>query len=288
MIIVRLSGGLGNQMFQYAAGKNLAVKNHATLKLDLSDFGIKREKITPRFFALNCFNISAGIASKKEIKALRKTAGIKNKIKKLLGIKQKSQTMVDPCYYFLPEVLQLKDNTYLDGFWQSEKYFKGIENIIRQEFSLKKEFSGMDEGALKQISESESIAIHIRRGDYVTNLKFNASHGVCPLEYYFEAVRIMENKIKNPRFFVFSDDLAWAKDNLKINHPITFLDSGQDYHDLILMSRCKHNIIANSSFSWWGAWLNNNPDKIVIAPKKWFRNAETNLDDRLPPNWIKI
>lgn len=273
-------------MFQYAAGKNIAVRNNTVLKLDISDFGTGREGVTPRSFALDRFNISAEIATKKEIAKLKKTGCLKNLIGRLLG--KKNEEIKDPFFYFLPAFLEIKDNSYLAGYWQSEKYFESISGTIRQEFRLKEEFSNFSENILSQILNNNSVSLHVRRGDYATSKKANDTHGTCPVEYYSETAKIIGDSVKDPVFFIFSDDIGWAEENLKINHPINFMDAGKDFHDLILMSQCKHNIIANSSFSWWAAWLNGNKNKMVIAPKKWFKISEVNTDDRFPKDWIKI
>jgi len=142
----------------------------------------------------------------------------------------------------------------------------------------------------QKIKEKNSVSLHIRRGDYLTMQKAIDTIGVCPLDYYDKAIREITRKIKNPTFFIFSDDINWVKENLKTNSPTIFVSGGKlkDYEELILMSKCKHNIIANSSFSWWGAWLNNNPNKIVIAPKKWFKDTSKNTRDLIPESWLKL
>ena len=271
MIIVKLIGGLGNQMFQYALGRHLAYKHKTSLQLDISEF----ENYKLHKYSLKFFNIHGDDSEKFK-------KGFKKKIIAFFNSKK------EPHFHFSPKILNSPDNVYLDGYWQSEKYFKDIEPIVRQEFTLKDKFNAMDDKALTAIGTSESVSLHIRRADYVTREKTNQVHGVCSLEYYHEAIAKIVATVKNPYFFIFSDDMPWAKDNLQLNFPVSYIDHGPDknYEDLILMSRCKHNIIANSSFSWWGAWLNTNPFKIVIAPKKWFNDQSKNTKDLIPDGWI--
>jgi len=289
MIIVKLIGGLGNQIFQYALGRNLAEKNKAELKLDVSGF----ETYKKHKYSLNHFNIIENIATAQEVSRYKKYDA-QTKIGKLFNLIEslkplKSRTYIkEPHYYgYFPKILNLKGGIYLDGFWQSEKYFKDIENILRDEFTIKEK---LEDNLLNAIISTNSVSIHVRRTDYVTNPGANKIHGVCGLDYYNNAIVKITNLVKTPHFFVFSDDIEWSKNNIKINFPITFVEHGADknYEDLTLMSLCKHNIIANSSFSWWGAWLNNNPNKIVIAPKKWLNNNKIDKRRMVIESWIKI
>jgi hypothetical protein len=143
----------------------------------------------------------------------------------------------------------------------------------------------------EQISRVNSVSLHVRRGDYVANLKVAAIHGLCSKEYYASAIKFISKKVERPHFFVFSDDINWVENNFKINYPCTYINqnfSNESYNDLRLMSLCQHNIIANSSFSWWGAWLNCNSEKIVIAPKKWFANSDKRCDDLIPEKWVRL
>ncbi len=180
---------------------------------------------------------------------------------------------------------------YLQGYWQSEKYFKDIEKIIRDDFTFSEEPDYQNKQMADTIKCCEAVSLHVRRGDYVSNPVTTEYHGICSEDYYRRAVREVERYCKNPQFFVFSDDPSWAKENLETGYPTTIIDfngSEKDYEDLRLMSLCQHHIIANSSFSWWGAWLSWNPQKIVIAPKKWFNRPEINTQDLIPESWIRI
>ncbi len=281
MIVVKLKGGLGNQMFQYAIGRNLALKNNTKLKFDVTE--LEQDKL--RDYELDVFNISGSIASRLAIMFIHKFN--KNIIFKILGqqyfyTKQKDQ-------YFDTTILGKKGNIYLDGYWQCEDYFKKIRNILLQDFTIKCDPDSENKLMLEKIEKSNAVCIHVRRGDYISNRKMNKIHGTCSLDYYHNAVKIIEKKVSNPTFFVFSDDPQWTKVNLKLKHPTYYVcinNPEKGYEDLRLMSNCKHFIVANSSFSWWGAWLSNNSDKIICAPKRWF--VSENEGDIIPKSWIRV
>jgi hypothetical protein len=183
----------------------------------------------------------------------------------------------------------LPDNSYLDGYWQSHRYFERISNLLHDEFKLKEDSVEHNYGLECEIKDSTSIGVHIRRGDYVTNIKSAKYHGICSMDYYNDSFEYMSKIISNPKYFIFSDDINWAINNIKINYPIRFISTNMKipHYDLSLLSLCKHQIIANSSFSWWAAWLNKNLNKIVIAPKKWF-TKDKDANDLCPTNWIKL
>ncbi|MGB9927471.1 MAG: alpha-1,2-fucosyltransferase [Methanosarcina sp.] len=291
MIIVKLTGGLGNQMFQYALGRQLAVKNNTTLKLDIQ--GFKDYKL--RNYDLNFFNILENLATPDDLSGVISSSDkLISKIGKHIGIGLKGIQQIkyikEQTFSFQPETLNLKDNVYLDGYWQSEKYFSDIKDIIRKDFTVKNVPNTANESIMKEITECVSVSIHIRRGDYVSNPTTSQYHGFLGLEYYQKAMRLMLEKVGNPHFFVFSDDPEWASENIKTNCPITYIEHNgvKNYEDLRLMSTCKHHIIANSSFSWWGSWLSINEEKIVIAPKKWFNANTSDTKDLYLNSWYKI
>ncbi|MFH1366672.1 MAG: alpha-1,2-fucosyltransferase [Patescibacteria group bacterium] len=292
MIIVKIIGGLGNQMFQYALGFALAKKNNTNLKLDISGFA----EYKLHRYSLNNFNIHEEIATQSEIAKLKDYTypTVITKLREIIGL---SVIRHNPChtteigYNFYPEILKLPDNIYLEGYWQSEKYFIDIMDLIKQDFTIKSKPVGLNLSTLNKINSTNSISVHIRRGDYVTDQKTNQFHGTCQIDYYKMAAKLLSEKVVNPVFFIFSDDPEWVKTNLKLEHAMVFVthnNSEKNYEDVRLMSRCQHNIIANSTFSWWGAWLNNNPGKIVIAPNKWFTDPKMNTEDLLSSAWIKI
>jgi hypothetical protein len=287
MIIVELTGGLGNQMFQYAAGRRLALHHKTILKLKF----IYYPEDTKRWYSLGCFNIKENFATDKEINKIRKIPETKiEKLIYLLNPFSKDRLIKEKDFHFDENILNTPDDVLLDGYWQSEKYFKDIEDIIRQEFSLKNQSGHIYKEFLKSIANTNSVSVHFRRKDYVEDKKTREYHGICSLEYYYTAIKKIGETIKNPHFFIFSDDIEWPRNNLKLNYPLTFVSDNNltDCQELILMSKCKNHIIANSSFSWWGAWLSDNPKKIVIAPKKWFNDPSINTKDLIPEIWIRI
>jgi len=288
MIIVKLIGGLGNQMFQHAFAKKLSLIKRVPVKLDVFWYEDAKNftKNSLRKYILDNYNTSLRIATREEVVSfLSKRSFVFKVIKK---IKRDVLRLDD--FSFKEKHFNVSDNAYLEGWWQSEKYFFDIRDILLKEFSLKNGFSGVVKKIETQEIGCNSVSLHIRRGDYVSLKQVNDAFGVLGLEHYDKAIKIIKEKMKEPRFFIFSDDIAWAKENLKIGENAVFVSSPEikDYEELILMSKCKHNIIANSSFSWWGAWLNQNKNKIVIAPKQWFKTDKFNTKDVVPESWIKI
>lgn len=284
-----MSGGIGNQMFQYAAGRALAHINGVALKLDVTSFGRTRGNATQRQYALGAFDIAGVFAAPEEIERLKDGEGKLVRLAKLLAGRR--SRVREKHYHFDPEVLKFRGDAYLDGYWQSERYFVDIEDIIRREFTIRVEPDELNRKMAETIGGMESVSIHFRRGDYVSNPVVSRAIGTLPLEYYSAAVERLRAHVAHPHFFVFSDDVPWVKENLRIGCPVTFVDhNGPDkaYEDLRLMSSCRHHIIANSSFGWWGAWLAKNPAKTVIAPLKWFARKDVDTRDLIPEKWIRI
>ncbi len=296
--IVRFNGGLGNQMFQYAFACSLAAKFNADILFDFSYFEeVKQDdSVTSRVFELDVFNLDCKPAEQSDLKNVKKPdfdSKFKNtlakKFPRLCGI---NYIREKHNYLFNENMFNSRDYTYYEGYFQNEKYFKHIRNELLQRFSLKEPLDAENTEVLEQIKTTNSVSIHIRRGDYVSLDYVNKIHGVCSLDYYKEAIEYIAKKIENsrenPHFFLFSDDIEWVKANLKIDYPYTVVDFNQkkSHFDLELMKNCKHNIVANSSFSWWGAWLNENPEKIVIAPKNWI--AANQKCDIVPSEWVKL
>jgi hypothetical protein len=292
MITIRLNGGLGNQMFQYAAAKASALVNSAELFIDIDEF----ETYKLRKFELNDYNIKNFIIANRGVTTKNKLTPQSFLIKFLK--KFHLESLVQNYYYertllFDEKVLKLNDKTYMEGFFQCEKYFSNIRDLLIEEFSLKKELSKYSQFIKNEINQTNnSVSLHIRRGDYISSAKTNSTHGVCDLKYYNDGIRYLNEHIGIFTIFVFSDDILWAKENLRFKN-LVFIDSSEKriaHEDIYLMSLCDCNIIANSSFSWWGAWLNQNRGKIVIAPKKWFLDSkkQDNSKDIIPNSWIKI
>ena len=291
MIIVRIMGGLGNQMFQYAAGRRLAATHNTILKLDISDF----KDYNLHDYCLPVFKIQELLATPEETKLFKEpeSSSLKKIFKKIWGCPNKLGIthIRENQYHFDPKILTMHDTVYLDGYWQSERYFSNITDIIRAEFTVKFPQTGKNMELAQQITSCESVSLHVRRGDYVTDEKTKTIHGTCDLDYYARCIERLSEKVHRPCFFIFSDDPEWTERNLKIPHPVTFIAHNgpkKNYEDLRLMSQCRHHIIANSSFSWWGAWLGQHQDTIVYAPKRWFNSPSFHTQDLVPEAWARI
>lgn len=293
MIIVKLMGGLGNQLFQYAAAKTLALKHTTDLKLDVSFLEATHEnEHTKRELELHYFQTNFHKATIEDRQLFNKRTFVKKIANKYFPFHPANFYYAKEKGFEYDQNFKLfPQNTYLDGFWQSEKYFKEIRSVLLKELVLKEIGTEKIKHVAAQILSSNSVSVHIRRGDYITNKNASEFHGNLSLHYYYEALSYVTGRIVKPLVFVFSDDIAWVKANFKTDHECVFIDFNAQQSsvwDLYLMSLCKHNIIANSSFSWWGAWLNQHQDKTVIAPKQWFANKSLNTQDLVPDTWVKL
>lgn len=278
MIGVRLQGGLGNQMFQYSAARALAARHNTKVILDLSWFEQEfNDGTTSRHYELGCFVLDATIK--------KKDYSLSYKLHERFSHKYS-----EPHFHFDPNFNSLPGRTRLQGYFQSERYFREIRPLLLEDFTWKSSPLGRNKQLLAQIAENpSSVSMHVRRGDYVSNKAAAKMHGLASLEYYRRAIEYVGRRVKNPELYVFSDDPKWCKENLRFTHPTIYVSHNTDgAEDLRLMKACAHNIIANSSFSWWGAWLNQNKNKLVIAPKKWFLHTESNTKDVIPKAWHKV
>lgn len=292
MIITQLIGGLGNQMFQYAVGRNLSLRNNTTLNLDVSGFANYR--LHQGFELQRVFGDRFEIASPMNIRKVLgfQSSAIVRRIMShgLFASLRGDNFITEPYFRYWSGINDLTKDCYLSGYWQSEKYFDDIASKIRADFTFQLPLENQNSEIVKQINQVNAVSLHIRRGDYANNPKTTAIHGLCSLDYYLYSIKHMAEQIVHPYFFVFSDDIVWVRNNLKINFPHQYISHNQgqeSYNDMRLMSMCKHHIIANSSFSWWGAWLNANTNKIVIAPKQWFA-CKKDDSDLIPQNWLRI
>jgi Glycosyl transferase family 11 len=289
MIIMKIRGGLGNQLFQYALGRTLAIRNKTTLKLDVDFY--KEARV--RRYELDQLAIKASRPNFLDKLILQEsTRTLLRRFEPMARLHKRMMftTMDDRQGGFAADVLLVKGNVYLRGFWQSWKYFSEIRSVLVRELSMTSPPNLANTLMMNRIEESCSVCIHMRRGDYWNDPHVNKLFGVCPIEYYDEGIRLMKQRLSKPVFFVFSDDLDWARENLKPDTLCIFVDCNKDIpavHDMRLMTTCKHFIIANSSFSWWGAWLSTTRDKIVVAPEKWYKITRP-VDDLLPDDWIKL
>jgi hypothetical protein len=283
MILVHLEGGLGNQLFQYATGSALAAKHGTALKLVTRGFN-RTGRI--RNFRLDQYRVTAAIASSQEESHI-----LLARPWRYLRPHPQRPRVKERYFHFDPAVLDAPDDVCLRGNWQSEKYFLTVESELRRELVPRHKPGRSNLEMARRINSACAVSLHIRRGDYVSNPVALAYHGLCGSGYYRKAIERIAEAAKAPHFFVFSDDIAWAEENLETGFPTTFVninDVKREYEDLRLMSLCQHHIIANSSFSWWGAWLCNDPGKIVIAPQNWFQGAAHDTSDLLPDTWIRL
>ena len=277
-------------MFQFAFAKSLSLKYNSEIYFDLSFYEHTEKSVgfTPRKFELNIFNLEYKIADRAMlIKAFKYS-----KFRKYFG-NYFFKVINENYFEYNENLMMFKPPLYLSGYFQSEKYFYEHRKIIKDQYSLLLTHSSFDfYKTCDLIFDVNSVSVHIRRGDYVGDLKTNNFHGVCSLDYYYQAFNYINKRIDNPIFFVFSDDILWAENNLdNSNYNLVFpkvFENSNSGTDMILMSKCKHNITANSSYSWWSAWLNENPNKITIVPKNWFLDKSINTGDLIPESWVQM
>lgn len=291
-VFVALTGGLGNQLFQYALGRFLSIKTGGELVIDDTFFVSPPAGLTPREYGLDQFQVSGRRITPSERRSLftYSNRGMRF-IRKFVNLPGLVDYYREPTDRLMLGVRQAKGNVLIDGFWQSELYFQGVEEVLRQELVPRPDVVGRFSDLAKQMHLGQTVSLHVRRGDYVADAKTIAHHGMCSLSYYREAVRYIKERIKNPHFFVFSDDQEWVSRNLEIGAdftPVIHQTPALPSVDLWLMANCKHHIIANSSFSWWGAWLNPNVEKLVVRPSVWMRAQPHMNSTTCPQTWIAI
>lgn len=304
MITVKLKGGLGNQLFQYACGRALALRSGQKLALDVTGYTYRKPGSveTPRSFSLSPFDIVVDEIIETPRPGLELGGKISLWTRIIRKISGKYHIGWDPSFFKkINADAKAGMDVYLDGFWWSENYFSDAADSIREDLKLKSPLGPRAQEVSRIIEQNENIpvSVHIRRGDYVLDPRTNAYHGVCPKEYYDKALAHLVSKT-GPRIqiFIFSDDIAWVKENMPFDYPTLYVSSGTaidssigaiaDYEELILMSKCSHHVIANSSFSWWGAWLNPSDKKIIIAPSRWTQKKVRDSREMLPSSWIRI
>lgn len=279
---VKIKGGLGNQIFQYAAAKALAFRNGAQLFLNIDSYKYNLD----RKFELDLYKIDAIVDKEKSvfIKLFEAIFGIKNS-----GIKKNYS---EKGFAFDPNFFEQTCDVTLEGYFQSEKYFVDIADDIRSEFLFVKDHPPNIEHFINLIKDNESVAVHIRRGDYVSSSEANSFHGLCDFNYYSRSIDFLVSHIGRPIvLFIFSDDMAWVKKNIFFKFPIVYVDFQNEesaHYELKLMSLCKHNIIANSTYSWWGAWLGDPTGRVVISPVKWFSDSNIDTSDLIPDRWFRL
>jgi hypothetical protein len=295
MIVVALKGGHSNQLFQYATGRRLAHKHNTHVYMDKAWFSEVESTDTKRFYELVDYKIQQKFISRDKIVMATKNGDRTAKHSLYRLVKGRAKPTMHPyeerSLAFDRAVLNLPDDSYLEGYWQNENYFKDIRPVLLKELELKTKPHGKNDKWLTEIRGSRSVSLHIRRGDYAENKSTNEFHGLIAPAYYQKATELLAKKTGQKDFslFIFSNDIDWCKQNLQFDHPTTFIDNNNPgAEDMRLMKHCEHNIMANSSFSWWGAWLNQTPEKIIIAPKVWFRDKAANSQIQLPKEWIRL
>lgn len=290
MVIALLKGGLGNQLYQYASARALAEKNKTSIWLDLSFLNKEAPNITKRNFELHHFNL----IESKDVKVINNSnlKLSKNIIQKLAikTLKKLILEYVECGSHFNANFFKSNRSVAIDGYFQSYKYFDSIRHQLFHDFQIIEPLDNRNLEVLGLILKYDSVCMHVRRGDYVSLEAANKFHGLCDLNYYSKAIAMIHSEIKNPHFFIFSDDIPWCRSHFnEANISFVNINNSDNAHlDLNLMKNCKHFIIANSSFSWWGAWLAENENKIVIAPKRWFAEENSNIEDRIPNEWLVI
>jgi hypothetical protein len=315
-MVIRVGGGLGNQMFQYVFYKYLK-QSGINASLDISFFSTVNEnshiKYKLDYFKLDdlntvsfesCIemidfaeysNLIAVLNSDLEIKF--KVRGIVRKIIRSIFKVAKIPFKVKGTHYIeweehdLHKIFNRRDNLYVQGYFQKYKYADSIRDDILSDFSFNFDLSDYMKSILEDIENNYSISMHIRRGDYLGKKEFT----ICTMQYYLNAIEYLKSINLNGKYYLFSDDIKWAKDNFSFLEDYLVVDTSlekfSDLCDLYLMTKTKNNIIANSTFSWWGAWLNTNPNKIVIAPDKWLGGKlsdRVHIDEICPPDWIRV
>ncbi len=297
-VVVTLFGGLGNQLFQYAMGRALSLRTNQPLILDLTWFDrLKYESsgtTTARRYALGHFNLEVKTQSVGlPIVSLNGLVGriLRRCIRSLPRRHMGYRVYIERRFGFDLDAFSLHGAIWLDGYWQSYKYFEEISSLLRNELSSLNKLSQYSQRLLDNIARCDAICLHIRRGDYITNQKAAAKHGLCNMDYYKRGLEHILFGLKNPHCFIFSDEPDWARSNLQLPVSSTVVDINDSYsahEDLWLMSACTHFVIANSSLSWWGAWLSTAPNKIVVAPKAWFLDSRIDTSDLIPAEWIRL
>lgn len=279
-------GGLGNQLFQAAAGIALSSLHNTELKFYFQD----HYKLAKRSYALSPFDLDIKIAKKNEVEAYLPKTKISRKIYQVLGKNPDAKLFREPEHFrYYSNFFSLPDDIYLSGFWQSYKYFENYTGKIQKSFEVRTPLEGRNKKVSERISSSKnSVSLHIRRGDYTNP---NSGFYCLPISYYNKAIQKLSDQFEDIKLFVFSDDISWAQQSIKQDNNTLFVDHNDlnsAHEDLRLMTKCKHSIIANSSLSWWGAYLNSYQKKTVIAPKKWTHEISVNHMDLIPSGWVII
>ena len=285
MIIIKLRGGLGNQMFQYAAGMSLSSKLKTNILIDLSWYENIERGVTHRSYDLGGFEFEQKFIKPQDY--ILQSSGLMKRI--ISPTKPYVGEYIEPSFNYNKNFFNIKNNTLIEGYFQSEKYFIKIRKDLLKLFKIKNTSSKKSNQIINQAHDCKSISLHVRRGDYISNKNAVQFHGFTNENYYKKAISLMNSRVDNPKYFIFSDDIKWVKNNFHLPEESIFVSHNKSgLEDMRIMVECKHNIIANSSFSWWSAWLGNIRGRVVIAPKTWLNDADTDTSDVIPERWIAI
>lgn len=285
-VIANIIGGLGNQMFQYAASYALAKKNGLELKLDLDDYNTFRDR---NFELPYAFDLKFSIASKKDVKNL---IGVHSNIylrRFLYRVGYRKNMLREKPYVLNKDFFDITNSIYLEGYWQNYNYFDSIKKDIRQQFKFKCLKNEEINFFFQKYKKKNVISMHVRKSDYINNKKNTHLFFNLTNNYYLQAVNFFKLKVSNPHFLIFSDDVNWVNNNINLQNTSYEIlkPSLSPAKDMALMSLCNHNIIANSTFSWWAAWLNSSVNKIVITPQKWLKKDPQPIGLKIP-EWISF
>lgn len=291
MITIRLKGGMGNQMFQYALGVQLAKQLNTDLEIDLSALlDRSRGDFVYRDFDLTIFKLQARFSVNPHF--LRtiyklKSSGITKLVRKVVD--RNKQYLKEPHFHFYPTFLDdPQDDAVYEGWFQSYRYFEAVEEELSNAFEFKTGIITHSKNLYQQIQNTNAICLNVRRTDFLKVDNLNTTNK----DYFLNAAKYLANEVNNPHFYIFSDDIEWCRKELKLSSPTTLVDhshKGTKFGNYMqLMIACKHYIIPNSSFAWWAIWLNKNQDKKVVAPKNWFNDPNINTTDLVPPDWIRM
>ena len=284
-VVVGLSGGLGNQMFQYAAGRALSMRLEVPLRLDTSWYIGKKDRIYAlEPFLVSCTTCVRGLWMPEVLKSLE------SRLSRRFGAARMGVPLFrESGLEFAPAVLTLSHPVYLEGYWQSERYFSDIRNSLLQDFSVRQSTPQKCRNILDNIRDVDAVCVHVRRGDFASNPQ--TPTGTCAMEYFLQGLERVVDSVPHPHCFVFSDDPKWVKAEFSLPCAMTIVDvnSSMEAHlDLQLMTACKHFLIANSTMSWWAAWLGCAKNKVIVAPAKWFKNPLSEPKDFIPKSWHRI
>lgn len=295
MKIIKIKGGLGNQMFQYAFAKYVEINSNETSKLDFLTYDelLNDEIRKPRLLK---FNISLPVASEQEVRQTTMLKHTGNSLSFLYKVKILLEAVFNSKYYFewkrgsFIQLPQIKRCNYFDGYWQSIGYIESIKEQLYREFTPNYALSSKAQEQIVGMKSHESVFVGIRKGDYTASASARKHFGIITNSYYLKAMKLIASKVENPVFHIFSNDIEWCKWNLDFGDYKVILRGKEmqtdDFEELMIMSACKHAIISNSTFNWWGAYLINNPNKIVVCPLRWFNdNTSINI---IPERWNRI